>query len=105
MLTLLEQGRPEVRGVAEALLGLEVWVGWPHLVEAKVVAVQSSKLYIDQSAVIGIFLSKWYFKSRNCLREVISRAQSPACPHRRRVSRHRHCRQTGDGDSPRQRHS
>ena len=49
MLTLLEQGRPEVRGVAEALLGLEVWVGWPHLVEAKVVAVQSSKLYIDQS--------------------------------------------------------
>ena len=49
MLTLLEQGRPEVRGVAEALLGLEVWVGWPHLVEAKVVAVQSSKFYIDQS--------------------------------------------------------
>ena len=49
MLTLLEQGRPEVREVAEALLGLEVWVGWPHLVEAKVVAVQSSKLYIDQS--------------------------------------------------------
>ena len=49
MLTLLEQGRPEVRGVAEALLGLEVWVGWPHLVEAKVVAVQSGKLYIDQS--------------------------------------------------------
>ena len=40
-----------------------------------------------------------------CLREVISRAQSPACPHRHRVSRHRHCRQTGDGDSPRQRHS
>ena len=49
MLTLLEQGRPEVRGVAEALLGLEVWVGWPHLVEAKVVAVQSSKFYIDQT--------------------------------------------------------
>ena len=49
MLTLLEQGRPEVRGVAEALLGLEVWVGWPHLVEAKVVAVQSGKLYIDQA--------------------------------------------------------
>merc|ERR1719483_1683451 len=47
MLTLQEQGRPEVREVARALLGSEVWVGWPHLVEAKVVAVQSSKMYID----------------------------------------------------------
>jgi hypothetical protein len=47
MLTLQEQGRPEVREVARALLGSEVWVGWPHLVEAKVVAVQSSKIYID----------------------------------------------------------
>ena len=29
------------------------------------------ELYIDQSAVIGIFLSKWYFKSRCCLFEVV----------------------------------
>ena len=47
MLGLVEQGRPEVREVATALLGSEVWVGWPHLVEAKVIAVQSSQLYID----------------------------------------------------------
>jgi len=47
MLTLQEQGRPEVRDVARALLGSEVWVGWPHLIEAKVMAVQSCKLYID----------------------------------------------------------
>jgi len=47
MLTLQEQGRPEVREVARALLGSEVWVGWPHLVEAKVRAVQSNGLYID----------------------------------------------------------
>eukprot|EP00092_Neocalanus_flemingeri_P006262 GFUD01006736.1.p1 GENE.GFUD01006736.1~~GFUD01006736.1.p1 ORF type:complete len:1636 (+),score=540.21 GFUD01006736.1:158-5065(+) len=49
MLTLQEQGRPEVREVARALLGSEVWVGWPHLVEAKVVAVQSCKVYIDKN--------------------------------------------------------
>ena len=29
------------------MLESEVWVGWPHLVEAKVIAVQSSKVYID----------------------------------------------------------
>ena len=31
--------------------------------------------YIDQSAVIGIFLSKSYFKSRNCLCEVVGTLQ------------------------------
>ena len=41
------QGKPEVREVAQALIGCEVWVGWPHLVEAKVVAVQSHQVYID----------------------------------------------------------
>ena len=30
------------------------------------------ELYIDQSLVINIFLSHWYFKSKNCLREVES---------------------------------
>jgi len=47
VLTLQEQGRPEVRDVAKALLGSEVWVGWPHLVEAKVVSIQSNNLLID----------------------------------------------------------
>ena len=28
------------------------------------------ELYIDQTLVINIFLSHWYFKSKNCLREV-----------------------------------
>ena len=30
------------------------------------------ELYIDQSAVIQFFLSKGYFLSRNCVREVVS---------------------------------
>ena len=30
------------------------------------------ELYIDQSGAINIFLSHWYFKSQNCLREVQS---------------------------------
>jgi hypothetical protein len=30
------------------------------------------ELYIDQSAVIQFFLSKGYFLSRNCLREVVA---------------------------------
>ena len=47
MLTLEPQGRPDVREVAKALLDSEVWVGWPHLVEAKVVAVQGQGVFID----------------------------------------------------------
>ena len=47
MLSIEQQDRPEVREVARALLGSEVWVGWPHLVEAKVVAVQANTLHID----------------------------------------------------------
>ena len=47
ILSLLDQGRPEVGEVGQALIGSEVWVGWPHLVEAKVVAVQSQSTYID----------------------------------------------------------
>ena len=39
ILSLLDQGRPEVRDVAAALVGSEVWVGWPHLVEAKVIII------------------------------------------------------------------
>ena len=30
------------------------------------------ELYIDQSAVIQFFLSKGYFLSRNCIREIVS---------------------------------
>ena len=47
LLSLEPQGRPEVREVARALLGSEVWVGWPHLVEAMVVAVETQGIYID----------------------------------------------------------
>jgi hypothetical protein len=28
------------------------------------------ELYIDQTVAISLFLSHWYFKSKNCLREV-----------------------------------
>ena len=47
MLSLEPQGRPDIREVAKALLGSEVWVGWPHLVEAKVLAVQGQGVFID----------------------------------------------------------
>ena len=52
ILSLLDQGRPEVRDVAQALIGSEVWVGWPHLVEAKVrfvveiISELSSSIYV-----------------------------------------------------------
>ncbi len=40
MLTLEDQGRPNIEEVAETVLGQEIWVAWPHMVEAKVVAVK-----------------------------------------------------------------
>ena len=40
MLTLEDQGRPNVEEVAENVLGQEIWVAWPQMVEAKVVAVK-----------------------------------------------------------------
>ena len=41
MLLLEDQGRPDIREVASELLGKEIWVAWPHMVEAKVVGVVS----------------------------------------------------------------
>ena len=53
ILRLEDQGRPEVTDVAQALIGCEVWVGWPHLVEAKVIAVQSQNAYFDSTGERG----------------------------------------------------
>jgi len=48
ILTLENQGRPELAEVAKAMIGKEVWVGWPHLFEAKVTGVSNSQcLYTD----------------------------------------------------------
>ena len=43
ILTLEDQGRPNIEEVAENVLGQEIWVSWPHMVEAKVVAVKDAK--------------------------------------------------------------
>ena len=39
MLVLEDQGHPVLDEVANQLLGQEIWVSWPHMVEAKVVGV------------------------------------------------------------------
>ena len=36
ILSLENQGRPDINDVARAMIGKEVWVAWPHLIEAKV---------------------------------------------------------------------
>lgn len=41
MLKLEDQGRPNIHEVASQLLDKEIWVAWPHMVEAKVVSVSS----------------------------------------------------------------
>ena len=41
LLILEDQGRPSIKDVANELLGQEIWVAWPHMVEAKVVGVVS----------------------------------------------------------------
>ena len=38
-LVLSDQGRPDIAAVAQELLGQEIWVGWPHMVEAKVTKI------------------------------------------------------------------
>ena len=40
-LILSDQGRPEISAVAQELLGQEIWVGWPHMVEAKVTKISN----------------------------------------------------------------
>ncbi len=45
LLRLLPQGTPDVSEVARQLLGQEIWVAWPHMVEAKVFEVWNDKRY------------------------------------------------------------
>jgi hypothetical protein len=35
ILQIVDQGKPDVKEVATELLGHSIYVGWPHLVEAK----------------------------------------------------------------------
>ena len=35
ILKIVDQGKPDIREVASELLGQCIYVGWPHLVEAK----------------------------------------------------------------------
>jgi 5'-3' exoribonuclease 1 len=35
ILQIVDQGNPDIKEVATELLGRSIYVGWPHLVEAK----------------------------------------------------------------------
>jgi hypothetical protein len=35
ILKIVDQGKPDIKEVATELLGCTIFVGWPHLVEAK----------------------------------------------------------------------
>ena len=48
ILTLENQGRPDIADVAKAMIGKEVWVNWPHLIEAKVTGVSNRELRFNQ---------------------------------------------------------
>ena len=39
LLVLEDQGKPDIHEVANQLLGQEIWVSWPHMMEARVVGV------------------------------------------------------------------
>ncbi|PNF32574.1 5'-3' exoribonuclease 1 [Cryptotermes secundus] len=43
ILRILDQSKANIRDVATELLGRSIYVGWPHLVEAKVVAVSNKE--------------------------------------------------------------
>ena len=43
LLKLTDQGHPSIEDVAKQLLGSEIWVSWPHMVEAKVMKVMSKQ--------------------------------------------------------------
>ncbi len=64
MLTLEDQGRPNIEEVAENVLGREIWVAWPHMVEAKVVAVKV--LFIFRLNTSLIFDLHWLLRFLNC---------------------------------------
>ncbi|KAJ9598748.1 hypothetical protein L9F63_026718, partial [Diploptera punctata] len=44
MLQIVDQGKPDIKEVATELLGRTIFVAWPHLIEARVVAVSNKKL-------------------------------------------------------------
>ena len=41
MLNIEDQGKSDAQVVANEILGQEIWVSWPHMIEAKVTSVQS----------------------------------------------------------------
>ena len=41
MLNIEDQGNSDAQVVANEILGQEIWVSWPHMIEAKVTSVQS----------------------------------------------------------------
>ncbi|XP_021920765.1 5'-3' exoribonuclease 1 isoform X2 [Zootermopsis nevadensis] len=43
ILQIVDQGKPDIKEVATELLGHTIYVGWPHLVEAKVVSVSNKE--------------------------------------------------------------
>ena len=44
MLNIEDQGNSDAQVVANEILGQEIWVSWPHMIEAKVTSVQSESL-------------------------------------------------------------
>ena len=48
ILNVTEEGRPNARDVAAELIGKEIWVGWPHMVEAKVTGI------LDETTVFSL---------------------------------------------------
>lgn len=43
MLYIEDQGNPSIEEVANQLLNAEIWVSWPHMVEARVASVQNNR--------------------------------------------------------------
>ena len=53
MLTIQEETNEKLEEVAKRLLDQEIWVSWPHMVEAKVVAVRDVKRTLMMSSSSG----------------------------------------------------
>ena len=53
MLVLEDQGRPDIEEVANQLLGQEIWVNWPHMIEAKVSAVSDARTKLSLNPNFG----------------------------------------------------
>ena len=52
ILHVVEKPKPELEAVADQLLGQSVFVGWPHLLEALVVAVSDDnwKIHVNSQS-------------------------------------------------------